>query len=107
MSSSKTIRCAIYTRKSTDENLQLDFNSLDAQRESAEAYIMSQKHAGWVCIPEHYDDGGYSGGTIERPAFQRLMDDVEAGKIDCIVIYKIDRLSRSLRVIVKSCGWVV
>jgi len=68
----KTIRCAIYTRKSTDENLQLDFNSLDAQRESAEAYITSQKHAGWVCLGEHYDDGGYTGGNIDRPAFQRM-----------------------------------
>ena len=92
----KTIRCAIYTRKSTDENLQLDFNSLDAQRESAEAYITSQKHAGWVCLGEHYDDGGYTGGNIDRPAFQRMMDDVEAGKVDCILVYKIDRLSRSL-----------
>lgn len=92
----KAVRCAIYTRKSTDENLQLDFNSLDAQRESAEAYIASQKHAGWVCLGEHYDDGGYTGGNVDRPAFQRLMDDVEAGKIDCIMVYKIDRLSRSL-----------
>jgi len=92
----KTIRCAVYTRKSTDENLQLDFNSLDAQRESAEAYIASQKHAGWTCVNERYDDGGYTGGNTDRPAFQRLMDDVEAGKIDCIVVYKVDRLSRSL-----------
>lgn len=92
----KPIRCAIYTRKSTDENLELDFNSLDAQRESAEAYIASQRHTGWSCLPDRYDDGGFSGGTIERPAFQRLMADVEAGLIDCIVVYKIDRLSRSL-----------
>ena len=70
-----TVRCAIYTRKSTDENLELDFNSLDAQRESAENYIASQKHAGWVCLPDRYDDGGFSGGTIDRPAFQRLMAD--------------------------------
>lgn len=91
-----SVRCAIYTRKSTEENLELDFNSLDAQRESAEAYIASQKHAGWVCIPDRYDDGGFSGGTVERPAFQRLMADVEAGRVDCIVVYKIDRLSRSL-----------
>jgi site-specific DNA recombinase len=92
----KTVRCAIYTRKSTDENLQLDFNSLDAQREAGENYIASQKHTGWVCLTDRYDDGGYSGGTIERPAFQRLMADVEAGKVDCILVYKIDRLSRSL-----------
>lgn len=90
------VRCAIYTRKSTDENLELDFNSLDAQRESAENYIASQKSQGWVCLPERYDDGGFSGGTVDRPAFQRLMADVEAGRIDCIVVYKIDRLSRSL-----------
>ena len=92
----KTVRCAIYTRKSTDENLELDFNSLDAQREAAENYIASQKHAGWVCLDEHYDDGGFSGGTIDRPAFACLMADVEAGLVDCIVVYKIDRLSRSL-----------
>ena len=92
----RTIRCAIYTRKSTDENLELDFNSLDAQRESAEAYIASQKHAGWICLPEHYDDGGFSGGTVDRPAFQRLIADIETEKIDCILVYKIDRLSRSL-----------
>ncbi len=91
-----TVRCAIYTRKSTEENLELDFNSLDAQRESAEAYIASQKHAGWICMPDRYDDGGFSGGTTERPAFQRLMADVVAGRVDCIVVYKIDRLSRSL-----------
>lgn len=91
-----SVRCVIYTRKSTDENLELDFNSLDAQRESAEAYIASQRHAGWLCMPDRYDDGGFSGGTIERPAFQRLMVDVEAGRVDCIVVYKIDRLSRSL-----------
>jgi site-specific DNA recombinase len=92
----KTIRCAIYTRKSTEEGLQQEFNTLDAQRESAEAYIASQKHQGWVCIPERYDDGGYSGGTIERPAFKRLMADVETGKVDAILVYKLDRLSRSL-----------
>jgi len=91
-----TIRCAVYTRKSTDENLELDFNSLDAQREAAENYIASQKHAGWTCLEEHYDDGGFSGGTIDRPAFTQLMADIEAGLIDCIVVYKIDRLSRSL-----------
>ena len=91
-----TVRCAVYTRKSTEENLDLDFNSLDAQREAAENYIASQKHADWTCLEAHYDDGGFSGGTIDRPAFGRLMADVEAGLIDCIVVYKIDRLSRSL-----------
>ena len=90
------VRCAVYTRKSTDENLELDFNSLDAQRESAEAYVASQKGAGWVCLPNRYDDAGFSGATVDRPAFQRLMADVEAGAVDCIVVYKIDRLSRSL-----------
>ena len=92
----KPVRCAIYTRKSTEENLALEFNSLDAQREAAESYIASQKHTGWRCLEQRYDDGGFSGGTVDRPAFQQLMTDVEAGMIDCIVVYKIDRLSRSL-----------
>ena len=91
-----TIRCAIYTRKSSDEGLQQDFNSLDAQRESAEAYIASQVGVGWICLAGRYDDGGYSGGSIERPALKRLISDIEAGKIDCVVVYKVDRLSRSL-----------
>jgi site-specific DNA recombinase len=90
------IRCAIYTRKSTDEGLDQDFNSLDAQREAAEAYIESQKHEGWIALPDRYDDGGFSGGTIDRPALKRLMRDVEADRVDCIVVYKVDRLSRSL-----------
>jgi len=89
-------RCAIYTRKSTDEGLEQEFNSLDAQRESAEAFVASQKAEGWTCLPERYDDGGFSGGTTERPALRRLMADVEAGEIDCVVVYKVDRLSRSL-----------
>ncbi|EMI53667.1 recombinase family protein [Rhodopirellula sallentina] len=92
----KTIRCAIYTRKSTEEGLQQEFNSLDAQREAAEAFIASQKAEGWRCLPEMYDDGGFSGGNLERPAMKRLMDDIEAGKVDCVVVYKVDRLSRSL-----------
>jgi len=92
----KPVRCVVYTRKSTDENLDLDFNSLDAQREAGEAYIKSQQHEGWVCLDERYDDAGFSGGNIERPAFQRLMNDVAEGRLDCIVVYKIDRLSRSL-----------
>jgi len=91
-----TTRCAIYTRKSSDEGLQQDFNSLDAQREAAEAYIASQKAEGWVCLPERYDDGGFTGGNMERPALQRLLRDIEAGGIDCVVVYKVDRLSRSL-----------
>jgi site-specific DNA recombinase len=90
------IRCAIYTRKSTEEGLDQDFNSLDAQRESAEAYIASMKHEGWVCLPGFYDDGGFTGGNMERPALKRLMADVEAGEIDVVMVYKVDRLSRSL-----------
>jgi site-specific DNA recombinase len=93
---SQPIRCAIYTRKSTEEGLQQDFNSLDAQRESAEAYIASQKTEGWVCQPDRYDDGGFTGGNMERPALQRLLKDLEAGRIDCVMVYKVDRLSRSL-----------
>jgi len=94
--SSKPVRCAIYTRKSTDEGLDQEFNSLDAQRESAEAFIKSQEHEGWRCLPDRYDDGGYSGGTMDRPALKRLLADIEAGRIDCVVVYKVDRLSRSL-----------
>jgi len=90
------VRCAIYTRKSTTENLNTDFNSLDAQRESCQAYIKSQANLGWTSASESYDDGGFSGGNIERPAFQRLLADVDARKIDRVVVYKIDRLSRSL-----------
>ena len=90
------VRCAIYTRKSTDEGLEQDFNSLDAQREAAEAFIASQRHEGWVALPMRYDDGGYSGGSMERPALEHLLRDIEAGAIDCVVVYKVDRLSRSL-----------
>jgi site-specific DNA recombinase len=90
------VRCAIYTRKSTEEGLEQEFNSLDAQRESAEAFIRSQAHEGWTCLPERYDDGGFTGGNMERPALQRLLADIRAGKIDCVVTYKVDRLSRSL-----------
>lgn len=90
------LRCAIYTRKSTEEGLAQEFNSLDAQRESAEAYIASQKSDGWVVLPDRYDDGGFSGGNMDRPALDRLMADIEAGKIDCVIVYKVDRLSRSL-----------
>ncbi len=90
------VRCAVYTRKSTEEGLEQEFNSLDAQRESAEAYIASQRHEGWQCLPDRYDDGGFSGGNVERPALKRLLADIEAGRIDCILVYKVDRLSRSL-----------
>lgn len=92
----KMVRCAIYTRKSTDEGLNMEFNSLDAQREAAEAFIHSQRHEGWVVLPEKYDDGGFSGGNMDRPALQRLMAEVEAGRVDALVVYKVDRLSRSL-----------
>jgi DNA invertase Pin-like site-specific DNA recombinase len=92
----RRLRCAIYTRKSSEEGLDMEFNSLDAQREACEAYIASQRSEGWAAIREPYDDGGVSGGTLDRPALQRLLTDVEAGLIDVIVVYKIDRLSRSL-----------
>jgi len=92
----KPVRCAIYTRKSTEEGLNQEFNSLDAQREAAEAYILSQKHDGWTLVPTQYSDGGYTGANIERPGVKQLLADIEAGKIDCVVVYKVDRLSRSL-----------
>jgi site-specific DNA recombinase len=91
-----TIRCAIYTRKSSEEGLDQEFNSLDAQREAAEAYIVSQKAEGWTALADRYDDGGYSGGSMDRPALDRLLRDIDRGKIDCVVVYKVDRLSRSL-----------
>jgi len=91
-----TLRCAIYTRKSTEDGLEQEFNSLDAQRDAGEAYIASQKSEGWVCLPDRYDDGGFTGGNMERPALKRLLADIEDGKVDCIVVYKVDRLSRSL-----------
>jgi Protein of unknown function (DUF2924)/Resolvase, N terminal domain len=92
----KPVRCAIYTRVSTDHGLEQDFNSLDAQHDAAQAYIRSQAHAGWTLIRARYDDGGYSGGSTDRPALQRLLFDLKAGKIDVIVVYKVDRLTRSL-----------
>jgi site-specific DNA recombinase len=92
----KPVRCAIYTRVSTDHGLEQDFNSLDAQHDAAQAYIRSQAHAGWSLIRSRYDDGGYSGGSTDRPALQRLLADVKAGKIDVIVVYKVDRLTRLL-----------
>lgn len=94
--SDKKIRCAIYTRKSTEEGLEQEFNSLQAQRKACEAYIKSQKHEHWQLLSAEYDDGGYSGGNMERPALKRLLADVQNGLIDIIVVYKIDRLTRSL-----------
>ena len=92
----KEFRCAIYTRISTEYGLEQDFNSLDAQREAAEAYITSQKHEGWQLVQTLYDDGGYSGGTTNRPALQKLLADVRERKIDIVIVYKVDRLTRSL-----------
>ena len=91
-----TVRCAIYTRKSTEEGLEQDFNSLDAQREASQAYVASQRHEGWSCLPTRYDDGGYSGANIDRPALGQLLTDISEGQVDCVVVYKVDRLSRSL-----------
>jgi site-specific DNA recombinase len=93
---SQIFRCAIYTRKSSDEGLEQEFNSLDAQREACEAYLTSQRHAGWIALPDMYNDGGLSGGTMERPALQRLLADIKARKVQIIVVYKVDRLTRSL-----------
>jgi site-specific DNA recombinase len=93
----KEVKVAIYTRKSVEEGLQQEFNSLHAQRDSCENYIRSQSHAGLVCLPQHYDDGGFSGGSLERPELKRLMADIRAGKVNCVAVYKLDRLSRSIR----------
>src|SRR4029077_12043420 len=95
-------RCAIYTRKSTEEGLEQDFNSLHAQREACEAFIRSQRHEGWQVLPQAYDDGGYSGGTMDRPALSRLLEAAQSGTVDIIVVYKVDRLTRSL---VDFAGW--
>ncbi len=94
----KPVRCAIYTRVSTDHGLDQEFNSLDAQYDAASAYIKSQAHAGWTLIRSRYDDGGYSGGSTDRPDLQKLLDDIRARKVDVIVVYKVDRLTR-------SCAW--
>ena len=91
-----TLRCAIYTRKSSEEGLEQGFNSLDAQREACEAFILSQQHEGWKALPTLYDDGGYSGGNIERPALKQLLTDIDQKKIQVVVVYKVDRLTRSL-----------
>ncbi len=96
MTERKRTRCAIYTRKSSEEGLEQDFNSLDAQREACEAYVLSQKHEGWTVLSDRYDDGGFSGGNMERPGLVRLLDDIRAKRVDVIVVYKVDRLTRSL-----------
>src|SRR5438270_7363902 len=93
---SASVRCAVYTRKSSEDGLEQDFNSLDAQREACLAYIASQRHEGWTALPTLYDDGGFSGGTLSRPAVQRLLADIAAGRLDLVVLYKVDRLTRSL-----------
>src|SRR5260370_21285733 len=92
----RPVRCAIYTRVSSDQGLEQNFNSLDNQREAAEAYIKSQAHEGWRCLPAGYDDGGFSGGTLARPAVQQLLTDIRARRIDVVVVYKVDRRTRSL-----------
>jgi DNA invertase Pin-like site-specific DNA recombinase len=92
----KPLRCAIYTRKSTEHGLELEFNSLDAQREACEAYIKSQAAEGWQAVSDRYDDPAFSGGDMDRPALQKLLKDIEGGQIDIVVVYKIDRLTRSL-----------
>jgi site-specific DNA recombinase len=92
----RKIRAAVYTRKSHEEGLEQEFNSLDAQREAGEAFVVSQRHEGWTLVADNYDDGGFSGGSLERPALKRMMRDIEDGKIDVVVVYKIDRLTRSL-----------
>ena len=92
----KTLRCAIYTRKSTEEGLEQTFNTLDAQRDAAESFILSQRQEGWVVLPDKYDDGGFTGANMERPALQKLLQDVRDGFVDCVIVYKVDRLTRSL-----------
>lgn len=96
MTEKKILRCAVYTRKSTEEGLDMEYNTLDAQREAGEKYIEAMRHEGWRIMPEQYDDGGYSGGNMDRPGLQKLIADIEAGRVDIVVVYKIDRLSRSL-----------
>jgi site-specific DNA recombinase len=107
-----TIRCAIYTRKSSEEGLEQEFNSLQAQREACEAFVNSQRHEGWVCLRAAYDDGGFSGATTDRPALQQLLEDNTAGRVDTVVVYKIDRLTASASATRspprkrRGCGWV-
>src|SRR3982750_944747 len=92
----KQLGCAIHSRKSSEEGLEQDFNSLHAQREACEAFIKSQRHEGWIGLPTHYDDGGYSGGTMDRPALRQLLEDIHQKRVDVVVVYKVDRLTRSL-----------
>ena len=101
MSSARPLACAIYIRKSTGEGLEQSFDSLDAQREACEAYVKSQADEDWRCLPDRYDDGGFSGGSMDRPALQRLMADIASGRIDVVVVYKVDRLTRSLAAIAR------
>jgi site-specific DNA recombinase len=91
----RIVRCAIYTRKSSEDGLEQEFNSLHAQREACAAYIASQKGEGWILLPDHYDDGGISGGTLERPALQQLLVDIDEGRVDQVVVYKVDRLDKA------------
>src|SRR5579863_3943096 len=93
---SRPLRCALYTRKSTEEGLDQEFNTLEAQRDSAEAYVRSQVHSGWIALAERYDDGGFTGANLERPALRKLLADIESGGVDAVIVYKVDRLSRSL-----------
>ena len=106
MSAKPAIRCAVYTRKSSDEGLDQDFNSLDAQYEPCCSYVASQRHESWKLVAKRYDDGGISGGMLERPALQRLMADIDAGRISMVVVYKIDRLTRSLADFSKLVKWL-
>src|SRR3954470_19136685 len=92
----RSLRCAVYTRKSSEEGLEQDFNSLHAQREACEAYILSQRHEGWTALAAQYNDGGHSGGTMERPALRLLLADIKAKRVDVVVVYKVDRLTRAL-----------
>lgn len=101
----RVVRCAVYTRKSTEEGLQQEFNSLDAQREAAEAFITSQKHEGWQLVPEPYDDGGYTGGNMDRPALQRLLGDIDDNRVDCVVVYKVERWPHSRRLRGTAAAW--
>src|SRR5580704_13295562 len=96
MAKAHQIRCLVYTRKSSEEGLEQSFNSLHAQREACEAYVLSQRHEGWQLLAAKYDDGGFSGGNMERPGLKKLLDDIASGKIDTVIVYKVDRLTRSL-----------
>ena len=104
---SKHVRCAVYTRKSSEEGLEQSFNSLEAQREACRAFILSQKHEGWIAVNIRYDDGGFSGGTMERPALKQLLEDILGGKIETVVVYKVDRLTRSLSDFPKSLTYSI